>query len=64
MPTAELVGRQVAESATAKGISQVVVDRGGFRYHGCVRKIVETAVASGLQVGSEAGDKTKVTEAS
>src|SRR3989304_6652178 len=31
---AKLVGTLVAERARAKGIEQVVFDRGGYRYHG------------------------------
>jgi large subunit ribosomal protein L18 len=31
---AKVVGKAVAERALAKGITQVVFDRGGYRYHG------------------------------
>ena len=31
---AKEIGKAIAEAATAKGIKQVVFDRGGFLYHG------------------------------
>lgn len=48
--TARLVGEQAAEAAIGKGISLVVVDRGGHKYHGRVKQIVESAVAAGLKI--------------
>ena len=46
-----------AEAALAKGLSRVVVDRGGFRYHGRVKELVEAAVAAGLSISDK--DKTE-----
>ncbi len=43
------VGEKIAELAKAKGISQVVFDRGGYRYHGRVAALAEGARAGGLQ---------------
>ena len=57
---ARALGQTAAEAALAKGISRVVIDRGGFRYHGRVREIVEAAVAAGLSVS----DKVKTQEES
>ncbi len=51
---ARALGVQAAEAAQAKGISLVVVDRGGFRYHGRIRELVEAAVANGLKVTEKA----------
>lgn len=48
--TAKLIGGKAAEAAKAKGISFVVVDRGGNKYHGRIRAIVEAAVAGGLKI--------------
>ena len=48
--TAADIGRAAAESAQAKGINLVVVDRGGLQYHGRVQAIVEAAVAAGLRI--------------
>ena len=45
------VGEAAAKAAAAAGISRVVVDRGGFRYHGRVRAIVEAAAEGGLGIG-------------
>ncbi len=46
---AKLVGELVAQRAKAKGIGQVVFDRGGFRYHGRVRALAEAARQAGLE---------------
>lgn len=45
---AELVGAAVAQRARAAGVSRVVFDRGGFRYHGRVKAVAEAARAAGL----------------
>lgn len=42
------VGRLVAERATAAGITAVVFDRGGYRYHGRVKALAEGAREGGL----------------
>ena len=47
---ATTVGRLVAERAQAAGVSSVVFDRGGFRYHGRVAAVAEAARAAGLEV--------------
>ena len=46
---AKVVGELVAQKARAAGISQVVFDRGGYRYHGRVKTLAEAARAAGLQ---------------
>jgi large subunit ribosomal protein L18 len=48
--TARAVGRAVAERATAAGVSAVVLDRGGYRYHGRVRSLAEGAREGGLNL--------------
>jgi large subunit ribosomal protein L18 len=40
---AELVGRKIAEEAQKNGISRVVFDRGGYKYHGRVKALAESA---------------------
>jgi large subunit ribosomal protein L18 len=45
---AELVGRDIAEQAKAKGVTRIVFDRDGFRYHGRVKALAEAARKSGL----------------
>jgi large subunit ribosomal protein L18 len=46
---ARMVGEAVAKRATAKGIKQVVLDRGGFRYAGRVKALAEGARKEGLE---------------
>ncbi|HSB89861.1 MAG TPA: 50S ribosomal protein L18 [Anaerolineales bacterium] len=46
---AKLVGQLLAERALAKGIKQVVFDRGGYRYHGRVRALADAARKAGLE---------------
>jgi large subunit ribosomal protein L18 len=46
---AKLVGRLIAERALAAGITQVVFDRGGYKYHGRVRALADAAREAGLQ---------------
>jgi large subunit ribosomal protein L18 len=46
--TAASVGRLVAERARAAGVSRVVFDRAGFRYHGRVKSLADAARAAGL----------------
>lgn len=46
--TAKKVGLLLAEKAKAKGITQVVFDRGGLVYHGRVSALAEGAREGGL----------------
>jgi len=48
--TATETGKKAAEAAIAKGISRIVVDRGGFAFHGRVKALVDAAVAAGLKI--------------
>jgi len=43
-----LVGKLLAEKAKAKGITTVVFDRAGYRYHGRVKALAEGARDGGL----------------
>ena len=45
-----LVGALVARRATETGIKQVVVDRGGFKYHGRVKALADAAREGGLKL--------------
>ena len=47
---ARAVGRAVAERARAAGVSAVVLDRGGYQYHGRVRSLAEGAREGGLNL--------------
>jgi len=42
------VGKLIAERAKAAGVSEVVFDRGGFRYHGRVKALADAAREGGL----------------
>lgn len=46
---ARLVGRMLAEKAKEKGITKVVFDRGGYKYHGRVKALAEGLREGGLQ---------------
>jgi large subunit ribosomal protein L18 len=45
---AAVVGRLVAERAKSAGVSQVVFDRAGFRYHGRIKSLADAAREAGL----------------
>ena len=46
---AKEIGKVVAEKAVAKGIKQVVFDRGGYLYHGRVKALADAAREAGLE---------------
>jgi len=46
---AEAVGAKLAERAKAQGVSTVVFDRGGFKYHGRVASLAKGARDAGLE---------------
>ena len=46
---AKKVGAMIAERALAKGIEEVVFDRGGYVYHGRVQALAEGAREAGLK---------------
>lgn len=43
-----LVGAAIAKKASEQGISRVVFDRGGYKYHGRVKTLAEAARKEGL----------------
>lgn len=47
---ATAVGSLVAERAKAAGVTQVVFDRGGYRYHGRVAAVAAAARDAGLEL--------------
>ena len=47
--SAKTIGTLAAQAAMAKGIKQVVFDRGGARYHGKVKALADAAREAGLQ---------------
>jgi len=48
LEAARRIGQTIAERALAKGIEQVVFDRGGYIYHGRVKALTDAARAAGL----------------
>jgi large subunit ribosomal protein L18 len=46
---AKALGKTIAERLIAKGIEQVVFDRGGFLYHGRIKAVAEAAREAGLK---------------
>jgi large subunit ribosomal protein L18 len=46
---ATTVGKKIAERALAKGVKQVVFDRGGYIYHGRVKALADAAREGGLE---------------
>jgi large subunit ribosomal protein L18 len=46
---AKKVGSSIAERAKEKGITTVVFDRGGFKYHGRVASLADGAREAGLE---------------
>jgi large subunit ribosomal protein L18 len=46
---ARVVGKEVAVRAKAAGVSKVVFDRGGYKYHGRVKALADAAREAGLQ---------------
>ena len=46
---AKTVGKLLAERAAAKGVKEVVFDRGGYLYHGRVKALADAAREGGLK---------------
>lgn len=47
---AKALGGRVAEALKAHGLTTVVFDRGGYRYHGVVKTLAETVRESGITI--------------
>ena len=46
---AKTIGKTIAERAKAAGVTKVVFDRGGYKYHGRVKALADAAREAGLQ---------------
>lgn len=46
---AESVGKEIAKRASAKGVTKVVFDRGGYAYAAQIKAFADAARAGGLQ---------------
>ena len=67
LDAARRIGQAIAERALAKGIEQVVFDRGGYLYHGRVKALTDAARAAGLNKNeavseAETGESAKSEE--
>jgi large subunit ribosomal protein L18 len=51
--TAKLIGQSAAEAALSKGIKKAVVDRGGYKFHGRLKAIVDALNAAGVLTGAK-----------
>ena len=49
LAVAAAVGKLVAERALANGITQVVFDRGGYKFHGRVKALAQASREEGLK---------------
>ncbi len=46
---AKAVGKLIAERAKEKGVSRLAFDRSGFKYHGRIKALADTARENGLE---------------
>jgi large subunit ribosomal protein L18 len=49
VPAAQKVGEMIAQRAKEKGITKVVFDRGGYKYHGKIKALADAARGAGLE---------------
>jgi large subunit ribosomal protein L18 len=49
LEVAAAVGTLIASNARSAGVQRVVFDRGGFKYHGCVKALADAAREGGLE---------------
>ena len=59
LEVAKNLGKVAADAAKAAGVTNVVVDRGGFKYTGRVAAIVEAAIEAGLVVSDKKNEEAK-----
>lgn len=51
--TAKKLGTTIAATLKEKGVSTVVIDRGGFKFHGRLKALVDTMVEAGVNTSSK-----------
>jgi large subunit ribosomal protein L18 len=49
LEAAKKVGASLAQKALDRKITSVVFDRGGYRYHGCIKALADAARTQGLK---------------
>ena len=45
---AEIIGKNIAKRLIEKGVKEVAFDKGGYKYHGLIKILAESARAEGL----------------
>ena len=48
LQAAKKVGANIAERALGKNIKNIVFDRSGYQYHGCIKALADAAREKGL----------------
>ena len=47
---AKYIGKVIAEHAIKKGVTEVAFDRSGFKYHGRIKALADSARENGLKI--------------
>ena len=50
IPNAQKLGEAVGKALVEKGIKQVVFDRAGYRFHGCVKALADAMIKAGVKI--------------
>ena len=59
---AQSIGHRAGERALEKGIRRMVVDRGGYKFHGRVKAIVDAVIEAGVSAGGPSPDALRLSE--
>ncbi len=46
----KIVGENIGKKAVAAGITQVVFDRAGYKFHGVIKAVADAAIEAGLKI--------------
>ena len=46
---AEEIGKEIAKRSLSKGIKSVAFDKGGYKYHGIIKILADSARSAGLE---------------
>ncbi len=49
LATAKIIGQMLGKQAKGKGVIRIVFDRGGNKYHGCVKALADAVRAEGIE---------------
>jgi large subunit ribosomal protein L18 len=62
LDSARALGRRAAQAALDKGVKRVVVDRGGYKFHGRIKAVVDAATEAGLSIRSAGNEAAAAVE--